>query len=121
MDESLDDLTVIPLSVVDSVQVDVEDVDLLVDENLLDGQLHRAKVVRYETDTRLRIHLAYVFSVVIFLWLASVTSILFFNVNLLGLNLSDQVLIVLLSTTSVNVIGMMLIILRNLFPVSGDK
>jgi len=55
-----------------------------------------------------------------FLWLASVISALFFNKYLLGLNISDQVLIVLLTTTSINVIGMMLIILKNLFPQNNE-
>ncbi|TDW46056.1 hypothetical protein EV144_107250 [Flavobacterium sp. 270] len=83
---------------------------------ILEDRLGSAKVGRFLEDTRLRRYLTYIFSFIIFLWLASVISILYFNHNLLNLNLSDSVLITLLTTTSINVIGMMLIILKNLFP-----
>lgn len=83
---------------------------------ILEDRLGSAKVGRFLEDTRLRRHLTYIFAVIIFLWLASVVSILYFNNNLLHLNLSENVLITLLTTSSVNVIGMMLIILKNLFP-----
>lgn len=83
---------------------------------ILEDHLGIARVKRFKIDTELRKHLAYCFTVIIFLWLASVVCILFFNDNLLVLNLSDTVLITLLTTTSVNVIGMMIIILKNLFP-----
>jgi hypothetical protein len=83
---------------------------------MLEDHLGLAKVKRFEIDTRLRKYLAYSFTIIIFLWLASVICILFFNDHLLRLNLSDTVLVTLLTTTSVNVIGMMLIILKNLFP-----
>lgn len=75
----------------------------------------RAKTIRFEANTKLRIHLTYIFTSVIFLWLISVITILFLNA-ILHLKLSDQVLTILLTTTSINVIGMMLIILKNLFP-----
>jgi len=88
--------------------------------DLLEDKLGDAKLNRFEMDTKLRTHLTYIFSSVIFLWLASVISALFFNKYLLGLNISDQVLIVLLTTTSINVIGMMLIILKNLFPKNNE-
>ncbi len=83
---------------------------------ILEDRLGNAKVGRFLEDTKLRRHLTYIFSFIIFLWLASVISILYFNGNLLHLNLSENVLITLLTTTCVNVIGMMLIILKNLFP-----
>lgn len=83
---------------------------------LLEDKLDTAKLNRFEVDTTLRTHLTYIFSTVIFLWLASVIAVLFFNNYLFCINLSDQVLTVLLTTTSINVIGMMLIILKNLFP-----
>ena len=88
---------------------------------MLDDKLGNAKLNRFEVDTRLRTHLTYIFSMVIFLWLAAVIAILFFNGNLLYLRLSDNVLIVLLTTTSINVIGMMLIILKNLFPRNTEQ
>ena len=83
---------------------------------MLDNRLGLAKVSRFEVDTKLRRHLTYIFSIIIFLWLASVVSILYFNDYMLCLNLSENVLITLLTTSSINVIGMMLIILKNLFP-----
>lgn len=83
---------------------------------ILEDRLGSAKVGRFLEDTRLRRHLTYIFAAIIFLWLASVVSILYFNGNVLNLNLSENVLITLLTTSSVNVIGMMLIILKNLFP-----
>ncbi len=83
---------------------------------LLNYHIRNAELQRFLKDTTLRTHLVYIFSAVIFLWLASTITILYFNKNLLNLNLSDNVLITLLTTTTINVIGMMLIILRNLFP-----
>lgn len=92
-----------------------------VQDQLLEDRLGHAKVSRFLENTKLRKHLTYIFSLIIFLWLASVISILYFNDNLLCLNLSENVLITLLTTSSVNVIGMMLIILKNLFPkVAND-
>lgn len=87
---------------------------------ILEDRLGIAKAKRFEIDTALRKHLAYLFTGIIFLWLSSAISILYFNNNLLDLKLSDSVLITLLTTTSVNVIGMMLIILKNLFPQRND-
>lgn len=92
-----------------------------VQNELLEDKLGNAKLNRFKVDTRLRTHLAYIFSLVIFLWLTSVISVLFFNNFLLYLNLSDEVLIVLLTTTSINVIGMMIIILKNLFPKNDQE
>ena len=83
---------------------------------ILEDRLGSAKVGRFLEDTKLRRHLTYIFSFIIFMWLGSVISILYFNDNLLKLNLSENVLITLLTTSCVNVIGMMLIILKNLFP-----
>ncbi|SEB01288.1 hypothetical protein SAMN05660909_04709 [Chitinophaga terrae (ex Kim and Jung 2007)] len=94
--------------------------DTIIDESNTDGiledHLEIARVRRFEIDTNLRKHLAYVFTAIIFLWLMAALCILFCNQVLLCLNLSDTVLITLLTTTSVNVIGMMIIILKNLFP-----
>jgi len=83
---------------------------------ILEDRLGSAKIGRFLEDTKLRRYLTYIFSFIIFLWLAAVISILYFNDNVLHLNLSENVLITLLTTSSVNVIGMMLIILKNLFP-----
>jgi hypothetical protein len=108
-------------------QISVDNYTLLTPEDLtnaraqnqiLEDRLGNARVGRFLEDTKLRRYLTYIFSFIIFLWLAAVVSILYFNYNLLNLNLSENVLIALLTTTSINVIGMMLIILKNLFPQS---
>jgi len=102
----------------DSITYKFNDADI--DEAVYDIKSWNKEITpekqRYIEDTKLRSCLVYIFSIIIFLWLASVISILYFNNNLLNLKLSDNVLIVLLTTTTINTIGMMLIILRNLFP-----
>lgn len=70
---------------------------------------------RYREDTSLRKALATAFTMIISFWLLAVLLILTGN-RFHEYNLSDNVLITLLVTTTANVIGMMLIILRNLFP-----
>ncbi|MFK7002116.1 hypothetical protein V3470_14490 [Flavobacterium oreochromis] len=70
---------------------------------------------RYKEDTSLRSNLAKVFTLIISFWLLAVILILVGN-NCNHYNLSDNVLITLMVTSTANVIGMMLIILRNLFP-----
>jgi len=111
-------------------QISVDNYTLLTPDDLtnaraqnqiLEDRLGNAKVGRFLEDTKLRRYLTYIFSFIIFLWLAAVVSILYFNYNLLNLNLSENVLIALLTTTSINVIGMMLIILKNLFPQSLNE
>jgi len=94
--------------------VDIDNARL--QNQILEERLGNAKVGRFLEDTKLRRYLTYIFSFIIFLWLSAVVSILYFNDNYLYLNLSENVLITLLTTSSVNVIGMMLIILKNLFP-----
>lgn len=84
------------------------------DVSTLNSHLKEAEIERFLKDTKLRTILVYIFSGIIFSWLASVILILWFNNT--NLCLSDNVLIVLLTTTTINIIGMMLIILRNLFP-----
>lgn len=74
-----------------------------------------SKLERYKQDTSLRSNLAKVFTIIISFWLLSVILILVGN-NCNNYNLSDNVLITLMVTSTANVIGMMLIILRNLFP-----
>jgi len=102
----------------DSITDNFKDADI--DEAVYDVKSWNKEITpekqRYLVDTKLRSCLVYIFSAIIFLWLASVISILYFNNNLLNLKLSDNVLIALLTTTTINTIGMMLIILRNLFP-----
>jgi len=105
------------ISIANSSSLTPEDLtSARIQNQILEDRLRSAKVGRFLEDTRLRRHLTYIFAAIIFLWLASVVSILYFNGNVLHLNLSENVLITLLTTSSINVIGMMLIILKNLFP-----
>jgi hypothetical protein len=74
---------------------------------------------RFATDTDHRKHITYSFIINITCWLSVVISVLYFNNYLLKLQLSDSVLIMLLTTSTLNVIGMMMIILKNLFPIEN--
>jgi|SRR6218665_92277 len=78
-----------------------------------DKDTKRLKNERYEKNTLLRHDLAVIFSVIIFLWLLCAIITLWNNQIF---NLSDSVLITLLTTTTVQVLGMMAIILKDLFP-----
>lgn len=69
---------------------------------------------RYLSETILRENLAIAFTIIIAFWLLSVLLLLVGNND--NYRLSDSVLNTLLITTTANVIGMMTIILRNLFP-----
>ncbi len=69
---------------------------------------------RFKKDTTLRIQLAKYFSIVIALWLLAVVLILVGN-NF-KYRLSDTVLVTLLTTTTIQILGMMIIILWDLFP-----
>ncbi|SFW73928.1 hypothetical protein [Chitinophaga sancti] len=86
-----------------------------------DPEYNSARLDRYITDTDLRKHITYSFIFNITLWLSGVLSVLYFNSCFLKLNLSDPVLITLLTTSTLNVIGMMTIILKNLFPIQPEK
>lgn len=76
---------------------------------------------RYATNTNLRKHITYSFIINITFWLFAEMTVLYFNNFLLQLHLSDAVLITLLTTSTLNVIGMMTIILKNLFPIQTEK
>lgn len=86
-------------------------------DDLKDARIQQllSEIERYREDTSLRRGLASVFTVIIAFWLLSVILILVGN-NCNNYNLSDTVLTALLVTSTANVIGMMLIILNNLFP-----
>ena len=75
---------------------------------------------RFIQNTELRGTLARVFTMIIALWLLAVILILVGN-YCNHYNLSDSVLITLLTTTTIQVLGMMLIILWDLFPGGKDK
>ena len=70
---------------------------------------------RYELDTNLRDLFAKGYSVILVLWLIAVLYILTNN-NANHYHFSDSVLIALLATSTANVIGMVVIVLKNLFP-----
>lgn len=90
------------------------------DNEILDEDLKRkAKLDRYKGNTELRQSLAKVFTMIIAFWLLAVILILVGNNNKYKLN--DSVLITLITTTTVNVLGMMLIILWDLFPGKNGK
>ena len=74
---------------------------------------------RYKDNSELRRGLAIMFTLTINGWLFVVFLILLINSQ--TLKLSDSVLIALLTTSSANVLGMMYVILKNLFPNGKDK
>ena len=74
---------------------------------------------RYKDNSELRRGLAVMFTLTINGWLFVVFLILLTNSQ--TLKLSDSVLIALLTTSSANVLGMMYVILKNLFPNGKDK
>lgn len=78
-----------------------------------------AELRRYEESTDLRAILAKVFTVIIALWLLSVILILVGNNS--KYYLTENVLITLLTTTTIQVLGMMAIILWDLFPGINKK
>ncbi len=81
------------------------------DNETLFGQ---AVIGRYMIDTELRNCLVQLFSIIIICWLSFVGFVL--THNRFNFCLSDSVLITLLTTTTIQVLGMMIIILKNLFP-----
>ncbi len=74
---------------------------------------------RYKDDTKMRKILVLVFTGFIFIWLVYVMFVV--GNCFKEPRLSDKVLITLLSSTTVTVIGMMHIILKNLFPSSENN
>ncbi len=85
-----------------------------------DNSLFLSKKERYIQNTELRGTLSRVFTIIIACWLLAVILILVGN-NCNHYNLSDSVLITLLTTTTIQVLGMMLIILWDLFPGKKNK
>lgn len=68
---------------------------------------------RYREDTRHRRNLSTWAASIVSMWLIAVMLILIFNKNKIGLE--NSTLIALLSTTTLNILGMMFIVLRGLF------
>lgn len=78
------------------------------------------KNVRYKDNSDMRKALVIAFTTIIAFWLLSVLLILVGNkVN--RYDLSENTLIAFLTTSSANVLGMMYVILKNLFPEKNKK
>jgi hypothetical protein len=73
-----------------------------------------ANVARIISNTTLRINTTYSFISIISFWLIAVIYILIGNYH--KYHITDNVLITLLTTTTLNIIAMMIIILKGLFP-----
>lgn len=88
----------------------------LTEIDILKAQVNKLELKnkRYKDNTELRGGLAILFTITINAWLFAVFLILLTNTN--TLKLSDSVLITLLTTTTIQVLGMMYVILKNLFP-----
>lgn len=82
-------------------------------EDSLNCSIIEANLDRLKEDTKLRGVLVDIFVIIIICWLLFVAFMLTHNYIY---PLSDNVLITLLTTTTIQVLGMMIIILRNLFP-----
>lgn len=74
------------------------------------------KLKRYAMVTQMRKFLAYNFLYYNMLWASAIVSILYFNNYYLELQLSDTVIVTLLTTATLNFNGMMYVILRNIYP-----
>lgn len=74
---------------------------------------YKSKTDRYRSNTILRVVFSAIYTVVLLFWLCNVLDILKYN----SYRLSDSVLISLLVTSTANVVGMVVIVLKNLFPV----
>jgi len=83
------------------------------DSGGLKRQEQRFRNNRYKTDTQSRTYLAYWAATVVTIYLGFVIRILFSNYR--DLCLSDSVLMMLLGTTTVNVLGLMYIVLKGYF------
>ncbi|WP_299105235.1 hypothetical protein [uncultured Tenacibaculum sp.] len=103
----------------DDRTVDTEDFEEAVRDNINVNQEVTPQEERFREDTVLRKNLATAFTILISFWLVAVLLILTGNNNIYGL--SDGILKTLLITTTANVIGMMMIILKNLFPNQDSK
>ncbi len=78
------------------------------------------KNVRYRDNSDMRKALVIAFTTIIAFWLLSVLLILVGN-KLNRYDLSENTLIAFLTTSSANVLGMMYVILKNLFPEKKDR
>lgn len=91
-------------------------------EDILKSKIKKLELEngRYESDTNLRDLFAKGYSVILIVWLCAVLYIITHNCTN-HYHFSDSVLIALLVTSTANVIGMVLIVLKNLFPTNPEK
>lgn len=78
------------------------------------------KNARYKDNSDMRKALVVAFTTIIAFWLLAVILILVGN-RVCKYDLSENTLIAFLTTSSANVLGMMYVILKNLFPEKKDK
>lgn len=78
------------------------------------------KNARYKDNSDMRKALVVAFTTIIAFWLLAVILILVGN-RVRKYDLSENTLIAFLTTSSANVLGMMYVILKNLFPEKKDK
>lgn len=81
-------------------------------------QNYKSRTARYRSNTILRVVFSAIYTGILIFWIGSVLSIVKNN-HLHSYNLSDAVLIGLLVTSTANVTGLVLIVLKNLFPVKN--
>ena len=107
------DLNRLPDTLSDSF-TDADITEALKDNKDINEDIKKSQIKRFNGETSLRENLSIAFTLIICFWLLSVILILVGNTG--HYRLDDSVLIALMVTSSANVIGMMQIILKNLFP-----
>jgi len=90
-----------------------EDIDIDSDDLAIQKELKRLEAKRYSSDTLYRRWLAKWTAIVVTVWLVAVLLILLFNESYI--HLAGNVLMVLLGTTTLNVLGLSYIVLRGHF------
>ena len=90
-----------------------EDIDIDSDDLVIQKELKRLEAKRYSSDTFYRRWLARWTAIVVSVWLLAVLLILLFNES--HIHLAGNVLMVLLGTTTLNVLGLSYIVLRGHF------
>lgn len=96
-----------------------EDIDIDSDDLAIQKELKRLEAKRYSSDTSYRRWLAKWTAIVVSVWLTVVLLILL--VNKKHIHLSDSVLMVLLGTTTLNVLGLSYIVLRGHFQAGAGR
>lgn len=106
VDRDFGDLSIKIIPIPEDGCYDIKDVDA--------GDLNYQKRIRYKQDTSYRKYLAIWMMIVVSFWLLLVILFVAFN-KPWCLFISDNVLVTLLATTTVNVLGLANIVLKGLF------